>query len=543
MIELSQFHFIYPLWLLALIPSLTLYFLLQRQQEATSQWRNLISANLLPYLIDKKGEKERVRPYRLLLAGFILATLALAGPTWQREPSPFAEDEAPLAIALDLSPSMTVTDIQPSRLERGKQKIRDLLALRSTGSTALVAYSGSGHLVMPLTEDSRIIETYLTVLSPNLMPIPGNAPNQALKVADTALSKTTVPGSILFITDGIGVDQTQAFIEYSQQSENDIVVLGIGTLEGGNIADANNTTSTYSRLDRQGLEKLSRQAGVYVTYVSLDNSDVEQIYQHIQKHLTDIEKSDSDRWRNEGYWLVYPLAGLLLLWFRRGWTIQWLAVFLVGFLLWESPVLADPYGNQGIYLAEQPSSFVNLWLTRDQQGRWLFERGNYADAAERFDNPFWKGIAYYINKDFEQATQQFSEIKPKTPEIYFNLGNAYAQQEDYKNALKNYDRALGMRSDYADAQNNRDLVQKLLEKEEELAKQRPEEQSGDLKADKIVEDDTPPSDDDQDNDHPRPNLDGIGNTAIADLWLQNVQTTPADFLKQKFQYQLETKDQ
>jgi Ca-activated chloride channel family protein len=184
-----------------------------------------------------------------------------------------------------------------------------------------------------------------------------------------------------------------------------------------------------------------------------------------------------------------------------------------------------------------PSPFLNFWLTPDQQGRWLMDHGKFAAAAERFTDPLWKGLAYYVNEDFEAASKQLEQVTPKTPEIYFDLANAYAQQEDYKTALKYYDRALGMRSDYADAQANRKLVQAKYDRQQELAKERTQEQSGDLKADKVVQDDTPTSD--QKNDHPRPTQGGLGTMGMTDLWLQNVQTTPADFLKQKFQYQLQ----
>jgi Ca-activated chloride channel family protein len=539
---LADFHFIYPLWLLALVPILALYLLLQRQQNATSQWRRLISPNLLPYLIDKAREGEQVRPYRLLIVVLLLATLALAGPTWQRESSPFSEDEAPLVIALDLSASMEVKDIQPSRLERSKQKIRDLLALRRTGRTALVAYSGSAHLVMPLTADTRILETYLADLTPEVMPRPGKVPAQALTVADNALSKAEVPGSILFVTDGIGIDQTAAFVEHQRHSQNEVLLLGVGTVAGGEIPHVNaESSSTYSRLDRAGLDAMARQAKAYVTEVTPDGTDIKQLNQHIQRHLAQVQDSDSDRWRNEGYWLLYPTAVLMLLWFRRGWSVQWLAIFLVLSLGCQPAAIAAPLPGRfpSLDLTSLSPSFINLWLTPDQQGRWLLDHGEYAEAAKRFDSPLWKGIAYYVNEEFEQAAEQFDQVKPKTPEVYFDLGNALAQQENYKDALKNYDRALGMRPDYDDAQTNRDLVQARLNREEELAKQRPEEEEGDLKADQIVEDDTPPPDNDDDNDHPRPNQDGLGGAALEDLWLQNVQTTPADFLKQKFQYQLE----
>jgi len=396
---------------------------------------------------------------------------------------------------------------------------------------------------MPLTSDSGIIETYLAELSPEIMPRPGNAPASALDVAEVALKQASVPGSILFITDGISTDQTAAFVEHRKQSQHDLVVLGVGTLAGGEIPNADAaSTSTYSRLDRQGLDALARQAGIYVTEVTSDRTDIRRLEQHIQRHLERVQASESDRWRNEGYWLLYPLAVLMLFWFRRGWTIQWLTAFVIAFLASVPGAFAAPLQTLTLPAARHfsilPTSFLDLWLTPDQQGRWLLDRGRFEEAAERFADPLWKGLAYYVSEDFEAASEQFERVASKTPEVYFDLANSYAQQEDYKTALKYYDRALGMRVDFTDAQVNRDLVQARLEREEELAKKRPEEQEGDLKADKVVEDDTPPPD--EKNDHPRPNQDGMGTIGMTDLWLQNVQTTPADFLKQKFRYQLET---
>lgn len=545
----GEFHFIYPLWLLALVPILGLYGLLRRQQEATAQWRRLIAPHLLSNLVDQASGGQRGRPYRLLTVVLVLTTVALAGPTWQREPSPFAVDEAPLVIALDLSPSMAVADIQPSRLERSKQKIRALLAQRHTGRTALVAYAGSAHLVMPLTADTRIFETYLADLSPEVMPRPGDEPGQALAVAEQALANAAVSGSILVVTDGIGMDQVPAFVAHQRQSVNEVVVLGVGTVAGGPIPGADGAiTTAFSRLDRVGLAAAARQASVHVVEVTADGTDIKRLNQHIQNHLAQVQATEGDRWRNQGYWLLYPIAALTLFWFRRGWSVQWLAVVLVslmslswGAFLWPFPAMAGPLSGRAIAadFTGFSQAFVNLWLTPDQQGRWLLDHGNYAAAAQHFDSSLWRGIAYYVNNDFDQAVAQFEQVNPKTAEVYFNLANALAQQENYKDSLKNYDRALGMRPNYDDAQRNRDLVQARLNREEELAKERPEEQEGDLKADQIVEDDTPPPND-EDNSHPRPNRDGLGGAAIEDLWLQNVQTTPADFLRQKFQYQLDT---
>ena len=78
----------------------------------------------------------------LLLAGWLIAIIALAGPTWRLELAPFIADQAALAIAIEVTPSMQAQDIQPSRLQRAAQKVRDLLALRPGAKTALVAYAG-----------------------------------------------------------------------------------------------------------------------------------------------------------------------------------------------------------------------------------------------------------------------------------------------------------------------------------------------------------------------------------------------------------------
>ena len=69
--------------------------------------------------------------------------LVVAGPTWEREITPFTEDHAPLVIAIELTPSMLCTDQQPTRLERARHKVRDLLARRRGARTAVIGYAGS----------------------------------------------------------------------------------------------------------------------------------------------------------------------------------------------------------------------------------------------------------------------------------------------------------------------------------------------------------------------------------------------------------------
>ena len=518
--QLSEFHFIQPLWLLALIPTLLLFIQLRRQQEAASQWQKAIAPHLLPHLIVKAKSGENIRPYYLLTAAFVIAAIALAGPTWQREPLPFANDEAPLVIALDLSESMNVTDIQPSRLERAKQKVQDLLSQRSSGRTALIAYGGTAHLVLPLTEDNSILYMYLEELSTDIMPKVGKAPEKALNLASKVLEQENIPGTILFLTDGISSQELTNF----SQSKYDISILGIGTVQGGVIPEGN---GGFSQLDREGLQAIARQTNGFFTEVTTDDSDVRLVNRHIKRHLAQVQSDNGDRWKNFGYWLLYPLAIVILFWFRRGWTIQWmLSLTLAGMLLQPQPVLAEEF------------HFIDLWLTPDQQGRMLLEKGNFTEAAEHFQDPLWKGIAYYAAENFPEAIAQFSRFD--TPEGYFNLGNAYAHNGDYKKAISFYERVLALQPDLTAAQKNRDLVQAVLDEEKAREEQREKKPGGNIEPDDIVEEsDANEEQSEQQDRQQESNSFEVGDDQLAELWLRNVQTTPADFLRQKFQFQLQ----
>ena len=196
-----------------------------------------MAPHLLPHLLVGMRRGFSVQPVHLLAVFLAAATLALAGPTWQREAPPFAQDKAALVIALDLSRGMDAIDVQPTRLERAKQKLRDLLALREGARSGLVAYAGTAHTVLPLTEDRKILETYLEALATGLMPVPGKDEPGALALAESLLAKETVPGTILFVTDGVAKPQVAALAAQRRASRNQLVVLGIGTSEGGPIRE------------------------------------------------------------------------------------------------------------------------------------------------------------------------------------------------------------------------------------------------------------------------------------------------------------------
>ena len=149
---MDAFHFIRPLWLLALIPWLGLCYACLRRQAVPGNWSRVCDPALLPHIL------ETVEPAnRRLRAGLLALGGVLAGPAWKRAPQPTFRDESPLVIVLDLSASMYADDLSPDRISRVRFRLADLLRDRDAGragATALVVFAGDAFTVTPLTDCS-----------------------------------------------------------------------------------------------------------------------------------------------------------------------------------------------------------------------------------------------------------------------------------------------------------------------------------------------------------------------------------------------------
>ncbi len=322
----SALHFLRPGWLLAIVPVLVVGAVLLRRQDVVARWSEVIAPHLLEHLVVQPRRGSRIRPVHLLIAVGVVASVALAGPSWRREAPPFTEDTAPLVVVMDLSDSMRVSDVQPSRFARSQQKVRDLLESRAGARTGLVAFAGSAHVVLPPTDDAGVVEAFVTALEPGIMPRAGKEPSAALVVAAEMLANEEIPGTILFLTDGIASDEVEAFVDHEAQGSDQVGVWAVGTERGGLIPEGDGVerAGELAVLDRPGLDTLRRETSAFVVSVTVDDSDVDRVARGIETHLAAVQEQDaSGRWRDEGYWLVWPLMALSLAWFRKGWVVLW----------------------------------------------------------------------------------------------------------------------------------------------------------------------------------------------------------------------------
>lgn len=508
---IADFHFLRPWWLLALAAPPLILWLAAGAGDIRSRWKGMIAPHLLEKLVIEPDRHRHMRPAWLITATLVLAILGVAGPTWQREPPPFVSDAAALVIAVDLSPTMDAIDITPSRLERAKVKIHDILAARAGARTAVIAYSGSAHLVVPLTEDEALIETYTDALATRIMPKPGKDTGAALALANGLLDADGDPGTILLLTDGIELQAADG----ARKIASGIAVLGIGTAEGGLVkqADGSFLTGTgggriTAKLDLDALKAFGSATGAPIATLTNDDSDVRWVAQHVRTNFAQQTARDGDRWRDEGWWLIPPIALLLAFAFRRGWVVR--IAMLLAVLKFSAPLDAEAAG------------LADMWLTPDQQGRRAFERGDFSTASSDFRDPMWKGVALYQQGKFQDAIDAFSAVD--SAESWFNQANTLFHLGKLEDAIAAYGKALEKRPAWPEATADLAVARQLLKQQKDAESEQQEDPNE--KPDSVQFDDK--------GKQGKAGTVAAATEQTSEMWMKNITVSPADLMARKF---------
>ena len=481
---MEAFHFLRPLWFLALIPALWLLIVLWRRQRSGSAWHAVFDQQLLSRLwLESPGKSSRL-PLLLLATGWLLAIVILAGPVWERQPEPVWHAQLSRVLILDLSQSMDARDLTPSRLERARFKIMDILDRSREGRTGLVVFAGEPHIVTPLTEDNDTIKNLMTALSTDIMPAQGNFAAPALQMAGELLSlKGILRGELLLITDGI--DDPAATLEQARQLREQghaLSVLGVGTELGGAIM--NNGVAEVIRFDAEPLQELARAGGGAFSTLTADDADLNRLIPEITAS-GDFDPMESsaggvERWVEHGVWLIPIIAVLAAFAFRRGWLLGFAVLFI-------TPPPAYAFG------------WKDLWLRADQQAQRQLQQGDAQTAAQQFRDADWRGMALYEAGDYEAAAQAFAESNDI--ESRYNRGNALARVGELQQAIDTYRDVLQQNPGHEDAKANLELLEKLFQDQQQ---QRQQQQGDDSSQ---SDDDGEQSQENQDNDN------GNGNDA------------------------------
>jgi len=466
-----ELHLMRPQCLWTLLPAFALLLLLWRQRSRKGSWQSVIVPDLLRYLVSDSGAARSSNLLPLVFLGWLLAALAASGPSWQKLPQPVHQKQDALVVLLDLSYSMKSADLAPSRLERARQKLLDLLQQRREGQTALIAYAGDAHIVTPLTDDISTIANLLPALHPDMMPLPGSEPVSAVTQALELLRSAGVhQGRLLLVTDGVSAKDRSNIEKVLAGSDSQLTVLGVGTPTGAPIPLPNGGflkddagTIIMPVLDEEDLRELAKATGGSYRRMQLDDSDLEFLLSSMPLSETEDTLAagrTADTWEDQGYLLILALLPLALSLFRRGWLLTLLPALL---FLQPEPASAQTWND--------------LWLTPDQQGQRALQQGNNEAAATLFENPEWVGTAAYNHGDYEAAIEHFND--PVDADSLYNRGNALARAGQLDEAIAAYEQSLQREPDLADARENLELVKKIQEQQQQQKQTQQQDQQED----------------------------------------------------------------
>lgn len=267
-------HFNYIYYLFLLIPFLVILIVFhlkgKRDTEKISSInsvKNEILKNYSPF--------KRILKYVFLLLFFIFSIFSLMRPQWGTKSSKVVRKGVDVLICVDVSSSMNTRDVTPSRLERAKLVLSDLITNLKSGRIGIISFAGVAYVECPLTVDRSAAKMFLNILDINSAPVPGtniaSAIYEGIKIFKKRHSKYKV---MVLLTDGENLEGN--VIKAAREAKKEgikIFTIGIGTPSGEPIPilDKNGNVISYkkdengnvvvSKLDEENLLKIASITG------------------------------------------------------------------------------------------------------------------------------------------------------------------------------------------------------------------------------------------------------------------------------------------
>ncbi len=174
----------------------------------------------------------------------------------------------------------------------------------------------------------------------------------------------------------------------------------------------------------------------------------------------------------------------------------------------------------------------DFWSRPTQRGDRLMEAKQFKDAEEAYADPWHIAVAQYRNGDFKEAAASFARVPGAVGA--FDQGNALLMHGAYDEAIASYDRALGFRPGWLEAEENKSLAAARKKRIDDAGEDRDQESAGAYNPDETVLD---PNGEDRTSETEDMNGEALSDEDLRATWLRRVQTTPGDFLRAKFAYQ------
>lgn len=305
------------LWMLLIIPILVLVRFIVWQKRK----RNLRKFGDPSLLKEMMPDVSKYRPtikFCLLLSVITILIFMIARPQVGSKISHEKREGIEVLIALDISNSMLAQDVIPSRLEKSKLLIEDLVDHFTNDKVGLVVFAGDAFVQLPITNDYVSAKMFLQNINPSLITTQGTDLARAISLSQSCFTQREHIGrAIIVITDG--EDHEGGALEAAREAYKkgiNVFILGVGTSKGAPIPDGNggylkdNSGQTVlSALNEQMCQQVAK-AGNGV-YIHVDNTSDAQ--ERLNKELSKLQSGISDTVVYSEYNEQFQIFGIILL--------------------------------------------------------------------------------------------------------------------------------------------------------------------------------------------------------------------------------------
>jgi len=448
-----------------------------------------LRGDLLERVLPRSVRLRRVARDVLAVLGLFAFVIALAEPRFGKRIVEIEQRGVDLVLVVDLSQSMDARDVDPSRLERARREIYDLIDLLQGDRVGLVVYAGGAFPRMPLTNDHDALRLLARELDTRTFQAQGSelgaAIREALKLLSTA--NQSAGKAILVLSDGEVHRADDALAAAREAREAGVVVeaMGVG-VEGAPIPQRDGTWMQFegqtviSVPSADVLREVARITGGAYAQSVASNEDMRVLIGQLRGTVDDAVTGTLQRevWNTSFPW---PLGFGLGCWLVAAWLGEGrsrlrggLAIAALTFGLSVSP----PASAQDLAGADAAYRSGDYALAKQLFQELVAESPSDAGLYGRL------GAARYRAGDFDGAARAYETqarlVGGDSAEAEYNAANAHYRAGRLERSLQLYDQVLQARPNHERAKQNQDLVTQELaaRRQKQQEQQQQQQQSG-----------------------------------------------------------------
>lgn len=295
--ELDEKKYLYLLFILPILVLIFLYNLYWKRKKQ-QQFGDL---ELIKKLSPEKSVFKPILKLIVFLLGLTCIIIALVNPKIGTKAETIKREGIDIVFAVDVSKSMLCEDIAPSRLEKSKQIVSQIISQLGSDRIGIIAYAGSAFPMLPITTDYSVAKMFLQSMNPSIVSSQGTSLDDAIKLSTTYFDKKDKTKKLLIMISD-GEDHSEGAESAAEEANNagiKIITIGIGTEKGGPIPlKVNGVVSSFQRdnnnevvvtkLNPESLKSIAKATkGGY-----LNGNNTKEVLDYIKNAMDNIEKTE-----------------------------------------------------------------------------------------------------------------------------------------------------------------------------------------------------------------------------------------------------------